>query len=201
MVVFLLGYSATRLLGYSATRLLGYSGQYSKARTFWRAQSTALRLRGFFPDFLPPSHFPLSAERIFLNGLAIAHHTLMRLPPGFKILVVDDALDIQFILDLILKEWGAEVLAASGGGTAIQLALREKPDLLLIDMQLRDMNGLSVLKNLRERAFSAPAIAMTAAPATDVRESCLASGFSGFLAKPINLAVLFQAISAAAALG
>ena len=108
-------------------------------------------------------------------------------PPGTKLLVVDDVSDIRVVLNFFLRRRGAEVLTAENATDAIQLALSEKPDLILMDMQLPDMDGYSATRRLRQGGFTAPIIAMTGRTQKAEKDRCLLAGCDDYLSKPIDL--------------
>jgi CheY-like chemotaxis protein len=84
---------------------------------------------------------------------------------------------------------GVEVLVAATGGAAIHLCLEDPPDGVLLDLQLPDMDGVSVLRELRAdaRTRHLPIIAVTAFAMQGDEERYLASGFDGYLTKPIDV--------------
>jgi CheY-like chemotaxis protein len=119
---------------------------------------------------------------------------LRRLPTGTTILVVDDVTDIQAVLRLFLEHRGAKVLTSTGGAEAIEIALTARPDLILMDMLLPDLNGYIATRRLRSAGFDKPIIAMTATAAQGGRELCLRSGCTDYLAKPVDLGQLSRTL-------
>jgi CheY-like chemotaxis protein len=104
------------------------------------------------------------------------------------ILVIDDTPELLELLGIILAKAGYRVLTASGGEDGIPLALQELPDLIIVDIELEGMDGISVLKALRTdpRLASRPIVALTAYAMTHDRDRLLAAGFTGYLSKPVR---------------
>jgi CheY-like chemotaxis protein len=89
------------------------------------------------------------------------------------------------------------VLTAQDGAQALELALSARPDLMLLDIQMPDMNGPAVLHQLRARweGPALPVIALTALAMAGDRERYLAAGADDYLSKPMNLNDLAQAVA------
>ena len=105
-----------------------------------------------------------------------------------RVLVVEDNETNLYLIRFILKKNGFEVVEAINGDEGIKLAIREKPDLILMDIQLPDINGLEVTKRIRESevASDIPIIALTSYALAGDREKALAAGCTGYIEKPIN---------------
>jgi len=104
------------------------------------------------------------------------------------LIVEDNDKNLKLARDLLQYD-GFRTLEAGTAAAAIDLAEQRVPDLILMDIQLPDMDGVTALGRLRELAAtsSIPVVALTAfAMATD-RERLLAAGFDGYLAKPIDI--------------
>jgi len=105
-----------------------------------------------------------------------------------KILIIEDEPDQVKMVRLRLEANSYSVSAAGDAQGGIALAREEKPDLILLDMLLPDMNGLDVAKELKkdERTKDIPIIAVTAVGTPDVLEECMQAGISGFMQKPYD---------------
>ena len=103
-----------------------------------------------------------------------------------RVLLADDNNDIRDLITRLLKKQGITVLPVSDGRQALEATLREIPDLVLMDMEMPVMDGLSATKRLRESGFSKPIFAMTAHPEGPEVERALKEGFDGYLEKPVN---------------
>jgi two-component system cell cycle response regulator DivK len=108
---------------------------------------------------------------------------------GALILIVEDNdKNLKLARDL-LQHHGFRTLEADTAGTGIALAEQHVPDLILMDIQLPDVDGVTALGRLRESAItsSIPVVALTAFAMDADRERLLAAGFDGYLAKPIDI--------------
>jgi two-component system cell cycle response regulator DivK len=105
-----------------------------------------------------------------------------------KILVVEDNLmNLELVSDL-LEAHGYQVLQAETGRKALELAGKELPDLVLMDIQLPEMDGLEVTRLMKEneRTRHIKVIALTAHAMRGDEERAREAGCSGYIAKPIN---------------
>lgn len=114
-----------------------------------------------------------------------------------RILLVEDNADNQRVTAALLKRVGHEVVIASTGQAGIEAALRETFDLILLDIDLPDMSGLSVCEHLRAHAPDAnvPIVAFTAHATEPMRRACDKAGMNGFLAKPVTARTLLDTAS------
>ena len=113
-----------------------------------------------------------------------------------RVLLVDDNNDIRDLLTRLLKKQGVLVIPAIDGRQGVEAALKEMPDLVLMDMEMPVMDGLSATKRLRESGFSKPIFAMTAHPEGPEIERALKEGFDGYLEKPVNRERLHSILAA-----
>ena len=103
-----------------------------------------------------------------------------------RILIVDDEDLIRWSLQQKLTNWGYRALEAPDGNTAIELAETESPDLILLDIQLPDKNGLEVLRAVRETNPRVVVIIMTAYGVLEDAVEALRLGAYDFVSKPLN---------------
>ena len=103
-----------------------------------------------------------------------------------RVLVVDDEPDVLLLCRLNLQQRGHELLEATDGSTALQLALERRPDVVVLDLMMPGMNGYEVLETLQldERTSSIPVLVLTAKSLRADRERSHSLGASGFLTKP-----------------
>lgn len=104
------------------------------------------------------------------------------------VLVVEDIDDTRHFMRLELEERGYRVLEADNGEKAIEVATRELPDLILMDLSLPVLDGLEATARIREHAelSDTPIVAVTAHQETDLRADAQASGFTAYVTKPID---------------
>ncbi len=115
---------------------------------------------------------------------------------GERILVVEDnELNMKLFRDILLAT-GYRALEATTGGEAVDLAVEHAPDLVLMDIQLPDADGVDVLRRLRADARTSviPVLAVTAQAMHGDRERFLAAGFDGYVAKPVNIGELIGTV-------
>jgi len=127
-----------------------------------------------------------------------------------KILVIEDNETNLYLIRFMLNKSGYEVIEAMEGQTGVELAAKEKPDLILMDIQLPDIDGLeatrrirnaecglrnkieegpyseSEIPNLKSQIKRVPIIALTSYTVVGDREKALATGCTGYIEKPIN---------------
>jgi len=114
-----------------------------------------------------------------------------------KVLVVEDnQVNLELFLD-ILQIGGYECFSALEGTEAIEIAKREIPDLILLDIQLPGMDGLSVINALRSMPDTKDikTVALTAYAMKGDREMFLEKGFDGYISKPVKVKEFLQAIA------
>lgn len=105
-----------------------------------------------------------------------------------KILVIEDNEQNRYLMTFLLGKSGYQVVAARDGQAGIEAACRERPDLILLDIQLPVMDGYEVARQLKERPESKdiPIVAVTSFAMAGDREKTLAAGCEGYIEKPIN---------------
>jgi two-component system, OmpR family, phosphate regulon response regulator PhoB len=103
-----------------------------------------------------------------------------------RVLVIDDEPDVLLLCRLNLQQRGHELLEASNGTTALELARERHPEVIVLDLMLPGMNGYEVLETLKqdERTSDIPVLVLTAKSLRADRERSHRLGASGFLTKP-----------------
>jgi two-component system cell cycle response regulator DivK len=109
-----------------------------------------------------------------------------------KILVADDNRVGRELIREVLEDSGQRVLEAENGEDAIEKIISERPDIVLLDIQMPVFDGYEVLRRIRSdpRFGEIPFIALTAYAMKEDRKKALASGFSAYITKPIDAASL-----------
>ena len=113
-----------------------------------------------------------------------------------RILVVDDILPNVKLLEAKLSAEYFDVLTASDGPTAVQIAANETPDLILLDVMMPGMDGFEVCKRLRAdtKTRHIPVVMVTALSDVSDRVRGLEAGADDFLSKPVNDVALFARV-------
>ena len=113
------------------------------------------------------------------------------------ILLVEDVDDTRYFMRLELEHLGYRVIEAGDGQQAVEMALQELPDIILMDLSLPALDGLEATKRIRqdERMAKVPIIAVTAHMGTNLRDGAKASGFDAYVTKPIDLDSLNELIN------
>jgi two-component system, OmpR family, response regulator len=107
--------------------------------------------------------------------------------PEARLLVVEDEPNIRELLSTSLRFAGFDVSTAADGASALTLAESEKPDLLVLDVMLPDMDGFAVTRTLREQGRHVPVVFLTARDSTDDKITGLTVGGDDYVTKPFSL--------------
>lgn len=110
-----------------------------------------------------------------------------------KILVIEDFPRVREVLEIFLAKAGHSVFVASNGKDGIELAQREKPDLILIDFKLQDLDGMEVLRRLRAFDKEAKIFIISGLYAEDLEKEALDNGATGFLSKSLGIEAIVKA--------
>lgn len=105
------------------------------------------------------------------------------------VLLAEDNPDDQYITRKLLEECGCKVIEAENGIEAVELALRERPDMIMLDLRMPMLDGYEAARRIRkERAMKdAPMIAYTAYYSYSLTENALHAGFDEYLVKPVTV--------------
>jgi two-component system cell cycle response regulator DivK len=105
------------------------------------------------------------------------------------ILVVEDAEDARYLMRLELERLGYLVIEAEDGKKAVEMALVDRPDIILMDLSLPVMDGFAATEKIRASngLEGVPIIAVTAHQETDFRAGAKAAGFDAYVTKPIDI--------------
>jgi CheY-like chemotaxis protein len=114
-----------------------------------------------------------------------------------RILVAEDNEAIRELVTEILVSRGFHVIPARDGHEALKQFDTERPDLVLLDIQMPGLDGYSVLQTIRSRpvASSIPVVALTGSAMNGDKEKALQLGFNAYLAKPYRLASIVNLIN------
>jgi hemerythrin-like metal-binding protein len=163
---------------------IGVSSGLGKGSTFW----FTVRLRKALPEDAGTkagAAFPLPAEA----QLQSAH-------AGARVLIAEDDAINQEISQVLLQDAGLLATLAGDGEEAIALARQHRYDLILMDVQMPNVNGLDATRAIRasSRNQETPIIAMTANAYDEDRQRCIAAGMNDHIAKPLVPEVFFDTL-------
>jgi len=116
--------------------------------------------------------------------------------PEARLLVVEDEPNIRELLSTSLRFAGFEVHVAGDGASALRLAESERPDLLVLDVMLPDMDGFSVTRRLRDQGRQVPVVFLTARDGTEDKVTGLTVGGDDYVTKPFSIEELVARIRA-----
>lgn len=104
------------------------------------------------------------------------------------VLVVDDVSDNLILISLSLQDMGYRVLTASNGEDGVKVAKLSRPDLILMDIAMPQLDGLAATRRIREDDDfeDVPIVALTAFDTEGFRQAAFDVGFNGYLTKPID---------------
>jgi GAF domain-containing protein/FixJ family two-component response regulator len=115
-----------------------------------------------------------------------------------RVLVVDDAQGvIDFLSDYVLLPNGYQVLAALDGEGGLALALKERPDLIILDLEMPRMSGMEVLAALNEQGVDIPVIVITFHGSETIAADTFRMGVKNYITKPFKMEEILQAIEQA----
>jgi two-component system cell cycle response regulator len=114
-----------------------------------------------------------------------------------KILIVEDIPALIHILELEVQRLGYETILANNGEKAVEMALAQLPNLIMMDIMMPEMDGLEAARLIREnpKTRSIPIIAVTALSSRKDKEKCLESGCDDYLSKPFTASQLSSSIT------
>jgi PAS domain S-box-containing protein len=103
-----------------------------------------------------------------------------------RVLVAEDVEGSQMLMKLMLSKLGVDVLIAENGHQAMEKALSQSFDLILMDMQMPHMNGYEATRALKQQGYEVPIVALTANAMKGDDQVCIDAGCDGYLTKPID---------------
>jgi len=115
-----------------------------------------------------------------------------------KVLIIDDNVDHVRMTSRVLNRKGYQVLTAADGETGLDMAVDNRPDVILLDLGLPDVDGQTLVGWLRREPNLAgvPIVAVTAWPDDVAAQMVAAYGFDGYISKPIEFALLADQVAA-----
>jgi CheY-like chemotaxis protein len=111
------------------------------------------------------------------------------------ILLVDDNAMIQRAHERVVQSLTHQVSLAMSGAEALDILAKQSTDLIFMDMEMPEMNGIETTKEIRRRGISTPIIAVTGNDSSENIAACRLAGMNGFIAKPMKLALVQDEIN------
>jgi signal transduction histidine kinase/CheY-like chemotaxis protein len=114
----------------------------------------------------------------------------VKIEPGSltgKVLLAEDTVDNQKLISMYIKRAGATPVVVENGKQALDKALEDHYDLILMDMQMPVMGGIDAIVKLRASGYSRPIVALTANALKEDRDKCQQAGVDEYLTKPVDL--------------
>lgn len=124
----------------------------------------------------------------------LSRGAIQKLRP-IRVLLADDGVSNRDLISLVLTEAGTKVTCVENGQQAVERALAESFDLILMDMQMPVMDGYTATSLLRTMNVRVPIVALTAHAMRGDADKCLRMGCSGYVSKPIQIDRLLQVIN------
>ena len=113
---------------------------------------------------------------------------------NLRVLVAEDMPDTAAYLRTLLVRWGATAEHVEDGRSAVHRATADNFDVILMDVQMPELDGLSATRELREGGYGGPIIALTANALVGDRGACLSAGCTDYASKPLDAARLLETI-------
>lgn len=104
------------------------------------------------------------------------------------VLVTEDNTDMLEIIHLVLKKSGYRLLNAPDGKVAVEMCLKEAPDLVLMDLNMAVMNGYEATATLRKQGFKKPIVVLTASESEADRKRAMQAGCNEYILKTLDMA-------------
>ena len=153
---------------------------------------------------LDPEYHAGALFRVTIPLRRVAEHGDLPVPatgiaPGplrGNVLLADDTAELRELVALYISSIAPDVRVVSveNGARAVERALIDDFDLIVMDLQMPEMDGFSAAQLLRASGYRGPMIALTANALSEDRDRCLAAGFDAFITKPIDASVLGDAL-------
>jgi CheY-like chemotaxis protein len=112
-----------------------------------------------------------------------------------KILVIDDEQGIRELLDTLLRRKGYDVILAANGQKGLEIFRRERPDVIVLDLKMPGMDGLTVLREVRSLIPNQPVVILTGAGTPETEQQARALGVTEYVEKEFSLHLLGDSLN------
>lgn len=165
----------------------------------------ALGINGYLPKPLHPDEI-LKMIQTMIGGAVgtvstpevVTRHTIKERQKRLKVLLAEDNEVSQKLLKRLLQKWGHQVLVAANGREVLDILGDETVDLVVMDLQMPEMDGLECARRIRQREIDSaghlPIIALTAHARESDADQCLAAGMDAYVPKPVRAQQLYDLI-------
>ena len=153
--------------------------------------------RFYFELSLPKAELPSDARQEEETSAILLKQRIKRAGAPLRVLVVDDNKTNRLVAAKMLGEFDAEVGQACDGCEAVKAVFEGEFDIIFMDMQMPEMDGLTATREIRAaggKYLQIPIVAFTANAFADDREACKDAGMNDFIAKPVRKKFLVQSI-------
>ena len=133
-------------------------------------------------------------EQLFSEAKDEASPRKLKRLDGLRVLAVDDSIDHQMLLQTYLMAAGAAVTCVQDGIEAINEALEHSYDIVIMDVQMPVVDGMSATRMLRQKGFDRPIIALTAKAMPGEGDRCRMAGYNAYISKPLDPKSLIQTV-------
>lgn len=152
--------------------------------------------RGSTFTLMLPVELPLSQHAEPVASSSTPPPDAARQLTGRRVMVVDDTEVNRRLFDLQLRRAGAMVVTFGDAAQAVEAAAAHPVDVILMDLQMPQVDGIAAMQLLRARGVDAPTLALTAHDDPSWKRACAEAGFAGYLGKPIDPAILVRVVAA-----
>lgn len=110
------------------------------------------------------------------------------------ILYVDDNEEMIDLVGIVLANSGYQLDSLTNGQATLDYCRSKSPDMILMDLNMPDMNGIEITRELRKQGFMNPIVALTASEKDEDREAALAAGCDNYIVKDMEMRVLEKVV-------
>jgi two-component system cell cycle response regulator DivK len=111
------------------------------------------------------------------------------------VMVVEDSADVRLMMRILLEMEGYRVIEASDGLQAVEMAIRERPILIMMDLSLPHLDGLAATGRIREQLRDVQVVAVSGYASPEYRHAAMAAGCADYLVKPLDFKHLDRILS------